>query len=109
MGSGGNGCRAALETVEQIDHPGPPDPAGLFVWEECSRLMKLLDAIGNTPLLELARVAAEVPGLRLYAKAEHKNPGGSVKDRPARSMLLDGIARGLLVPGKTILEATSGN
>jgi cysteine synthase B len=71
--------------------------------------MRLLDAIGNTPLLELARVAADVPGLRLYAKAEHKNPGGSVKDRPARSMLLDGIARGLLVPGKTILEATSGN
>jgi len=71
--------------------------------------MKLLDAIGNTPLLELTRVAAEVPGLRLYAKAEHKNPGGSVKDRPARSMLLDGIARGLLTPGKTILEATSGN
>jgi S-sulfo-L-cysteine synthase (O-acetyl-L-serine-dependent) len=71
--------------------------------------MKLLDAIGNTPLLELTRVAAEVPGLRLYAKAEHKNPGGSVKDRPARAMLLDGIARGLLTPGKTILEATSGN
>ena len=71
--------------------------------------MKLLDAIGNTPLLELARVAREVPGLRLYAKAEHRNPGGSVKDRPARSMLLDGIARGLLASGKTILEATSGN
>jgi S-sulfo-L-cysteine synthase (O-acetyl-L-serine-dependent) len=71
--------------------------------------MKLLDAIGNTPLLELTCVAAEVPGLRLYAKAEHKNPGGSVKDRPARAMLLDGIARGLLTPGKTILEATSGN
>src|SRR6266851_8546655 len=71
--------------------------------------MKLLDAIGNTPLLELTRVAAEVPGLRLYAKAEHKNPGGSVKDRPARAMILDGIDSGLLTPGKTILEATSGN
>jgi cysteine synthase B len=71
--------------------------------------MKLLDAIGNTPLLELTRVAAGVPGLRLYAKAENRNPGGSVKDRPARAMLLDGIARGLLTPGKTILEATSGN
>src|SRR6266568_8557627 len=71
--------------------------------------MKLLDAIGNTPLLELTRVAAEVPGLRLYAKAEHMNPGGSVKDRPARAMLLDGLRRGLLAPGKTILEATSGN
>jgi S-sulfo-L-cysteine synthase (O-acetyl-L-serine-dependent) len=71
--------------------------------------MRLLDAIGNTPLLELVRVARDVPGLRLYAKAEYRNPGGSVKDRPARSMLLDGIARGLLAPGKTILEATSGN
>jgi len=69
----------------------------------------LLEAVGNTPLLELARIAADVPGLRLLAKAEHLNPGGSVKDRPARAMLLDGIARGLLAPGKRILEATSGN
>jgi cysteine synthase B len=71
--------------------------------------MKLLDAVGNTPLLELPRISAEVPGLRLLAKAEHRNPGGSVKDRPARSMIADGIARGLLTEGKTILEATSGN
>jgi len=69
----------------------------------------LLEAVGGTPLLELARIAADVPGLRLLAKAEHLNPGGSVKDRPARAMLLDGIARGLLTPGKRILEATSGN
>jgi cysteine synthase B len=69
----------------------------------------LLDAVGGTPLLELARVARDVPGARLLAKAEHLNPGGSVKDRPARAMLLDGLARGLLAPGKTILEATSGN
>jgi cysteine synthase B len=69
----------------------------------------LLDAVGGTPLLELAHVADDVPGARLLAKAEHLNPGGSVKDRPARAMLLDGLARGLLVPGKTILEATSGN
>jgi cysteine synthase B len=69
----------------------------------------LLEAVGHTPLLELARIAAGVPGLRLLAKAEHLNPGGSVKDRPARAMLLDGIARGLLKPGKRILEATSGN
>ena len=69
----------------------------------------LLDAIGGTPLLELARVSREIPGARVLAKAEHLNPGGSVKDRPARAMLLDGLARGLLAPGKTILEATSGN
>ncbi|HEY3203275.1 MAG TPA: cysteine synthase family protein [Thermoanaerobaculia bacterium] len=71
--------------------------------------MRLLDAVGRTPLLELSRIAAEVPGVRLLAKAEHLNPGGSVKDRPARAMLLDGLARGLLKPGMTILEATSGN
>src|SRR5215831_5389801 len=70
---------------------------------------RLLDAVGNTPLLDLARVARDVPGLRLLAKAEFMNPGGSVKDRPARAMLTDGLARGLLTPGRRILEATSGN
>ena len=69
----------------------------------------LLEAIGKTPLLALSRVARDVRGLRLLAKAEHLNPGGSVKDRPARAMILDGIERGALTPGKTILEATSGN
>jgi cysteine synthase B len=71
--------------------------------------VKLLEAVGNTPLLELSRIARDVAGLRLLAKAEHMNPGGSVKDRPARAMLLDGIERRLLTPGKRILEATSGN
>ncbi len=71
--------------------------------------LTLLEAIGGTPMLRLDRIAADVPGLRLLAKAEHLNPGGSVKDRPARAMILDGIERGLLTPGKTILEATSGN
>jgi S-sulfo-L-cysteine synthase (O-acetyl-L-serine-dependent) len=71
--------------------------------------VRLLGAVGNTPLLDLSRIAQGVPGLRLLAKAEYMNPGGSVKDRPARAMLLDGIERGLLRPGKRILEATSGN
>jgi S-sulfo-L-cysteine synthase (O-acetyl-L-serine-dependent) len=71
--------------------------------------MRLFDAVGRTPLLELSRVAGDVPGLRLLAKAEHLNPGGSVKDRAVRAMLLDGIASGRLAPGKRILEATSGN
>ncbi len=69
----------------------------------------LLEAVGGTPLLELARIGADVPGLRLLAKAEHMNPCGSVKDRPVRAMLLAGIASGKLTAGKTILEATSGN
>jgi cysteine synthase B len=70
---------------------------------------RLLDAVGRTPLLELGRIAADVPGLSLFAKAEHMNPCGSVKDRPVRAMLLAGLASGRLVPGRTILEATSGN
>jgi S-sulfo-L-cysteine synthase (O-acetyl-L-serine-dependent) len=69
----------------------------------------LLESIGRTPLLALTRIARDAPGLTLLAKAEQMNPGGSVKDRPARAMLSDGLRRGLLAPGKTILEATSGN
>ena len=49
------------------------------------------------------------PGVRLYGKLEGFNPGGSVKDRPVLKMIQDGLARGLLVPGKTILDSTSGN
>lgn len=71
--------------------------------------MNVLDAIGRTPLLDLARVGAGLGGARVLAKAEHLNPGGSVKDRPARAMILAGIANGRLAPGRTILEATSGN
>src|SRR5580765_473539 len=73
------------------------------------KAVRLLEAVGGTPLLDLSRLTGDMPGLRLFAKAEHLNPGGSVKDRPVRAMLLDGIERGLLTPGKTILEATSGN
>ncbi len=69
----------------------------------------VLAAIGNTPLVRLTRLAAAAPHVAVYGKAEFLNPGGSVKDRPARAMILDGLARGLLTPGKTILEATSGN
>jgi S-sulfo-L-cysteine synthase (O-acetyl-L-serine-dependent) len=72
----------------------------------------LLDHIGNTPLLRLERfseIAAEFPNAEFYAKAEWFNPGGSVKDRAAYSMIRDGERRGALRPGKVILDATSGN
>jgi cysteine synthase B len=69
----------------------------------------LLDRIGNTPLLQLARVGREFPNVEFGAKAEWFNPGGSVKDRPALSMLQAGLASGALRPGKTIIDATSGN
>jgi len=68
--------------------------------------------IGNTPLLRLSRLPEKYgvnPAVEIYAKAEWFNPGGSVKDRAALHMLRDGERRGLLVPGKTILDATSGN
>ncbi len=69
----------------------------------------LFRAIGGTPLLPLRSVAAHLRGVEVYAKAEHLNPGGSVKDRAARAMLEDALRRGLLPPGRTVLEATSGN
>src|SRR5213594_2333283 len=66
--------------------------------------------IGNTPLLRLRRVARGLPaGVDVLVKAEHLNPGGSVKDRAALAMILDGERSGRLYPGKTILDATSGN
>ena len=69
----------------------------------------LMVNIGNTPLIRLRRLAALPEGVELLAKAEHLNPGGSVKDRAALSMILDAERRGLLHQGKTILDATSGN
>jgi cysteine synthase B len=69
----------------------------------------VVDLVGNTPLLELKRLSSEFPGVEIYAKAEWFNPGGSVKDRPARNMVLEAERAGLLTPGKTLLDATSGN
>ena len=69
----------------------------------------VLDLIGNTPLLSFKRVARSVAPARVYAKAEWYNPGGSVKDRAALSMILDGERRGLLTKDKILIDATSGN
>jgi cysteine synthase B len=69
----------------------------------------LLSTIGRTPLLRLGRIVPDRPGVEIYAKAEFQNPGGSVKDRAARAILEDAEERGLLRPGSTILDATSGN
>jgi cysteine synthase B len=71
--------------------------------------VRLLDRIGNTPLLRFERIVADFPNVEFYAKAEWFNPGGSVKDRPAYSMIREGERTGALRPGKTILDATSGN
>jgi cysteine synthase B len=69
----------------------------------------LLDQIGNTPLLRLAKLDAELPDVEIYAKAEFFNPGGSVKDRAARNMIEDGERTGRLSRGRTLIDATSGN
>lgn len=68
------------------------------------------ELVGNTPLVRIKNLTADLPsGVSVYAKAEFFNPGGSVKDRAALSMVRDGERRGLLRPGKTILDASSGN
>jgi cysteine synthase len=74
--------------------------------------MDVIEAIGNTPLIELKRVARGLPN-RVFVKCEHLNPGGSIKDRTARALILDAEARGVLVPhsdpAMTIIEGTAGN
>jgi cysteine synthase B len=69
----------------------------------------LVEQIGNTPLLRLAKLDAELPGVEIYAKAEFFNPGGSVKDRAARNMIEDGERTGRLSRRRVLIDATSGN
>lgn len=72
---------------------------------------RLLECVGGTPLFKLPCLARELAGrgVEVYAKAEHLNPGGSVKDRAALAMILDGERTGRLTPDKILLDATSGN
>ena len=67
----------------------------------------ILDTIGHTPIVKLRRIAPR--HVQLHVKVEAFNPGGSVKDRLALAIVLDAEAKGLLKPGDTIIEATSGN
>ncbi|HZW04412.1 MAG TPA: pyridoxal-phosphate dependent enzyme [Anaerolineaceae bacterium] len=69
----------------------------------------ILEAVGNTPLIKLNRVTAEACSCMVYAKAEYFNPAGSVKDRVGPAIIADAEAKGLIRPGGTIVEATSGN
>ncbi len=72
------------------------------------RFQNIVESIGNTPLVELPRISPS-PGVRIWAKLEGHNPTGSVKDRVAKSMMDSAEAGGLIEPGQTILEPTSGN
>ncbi|MEC5341231.1 PLP-dependent cysteine synthase family protein [Brenneria populi] len=71
--------------------------------------MNILDLVGNTPLLALNYLSAATSDVAILGKAEFMNPSGSVKDRAAKAMVLDGIARGKLTREKTLVDATSGN
>ena len=74
-------------------------------------LERLVQSVGNTPQVRLRSLEAEAPGVEIWAKLEWFNPGGSVKDRAALSIIQDALARGLLVPGgpRALLDSTSGN
>jgi cysteine synthase B len=77
--------------------------------QRVSQSKSVLQLIGNTPLLSFRRLANSVAPVEVYAKAEWYNPGGSIKDRAAMNMILDGERRGLLTKDKIIVDATSGN
>jgi len=73
-------------------------------------LTSILDLIGNTPMAQIQHITSHLPdNIRIHAKLERFNPGGSVKDRPALWMIRDGLKQGLLDKGKIILDSTSGN
>ncbi len=71
-------------------------------------MASVLDLVGNTPLVEIKKLNPN-PAVRLYAKLEGNNPGGSVKDRPALNMIRSAVERGDIKPGTKLVEATSGN
>jgi cysteine synthase B len=74
------------------------------------KVESILDLIGDTPLLEIQRISEGLPStVKIFAKLEGFNPGGSVKDRPAWRMIQEGLKSGKLYAGKTILDSTSGN
>lgn len=99
-----------LPTVAVPDKPNPKKQQ--IPLAALGKTNSILERIGNTPLVPITRIPCREgipPNVLIFGKAEWFNPGGSVKDRPALSMIEDGESRGLLAPGKTILEATSGN
>ncbi|HWY44775.1 MAG TPA: cysteine synthase family protein [Candidatus Sulfotelmatobacter sp.] len=92
-----------MATTERASTKVESPPIGAVVGQS------VLERIGNTPLLRLERVGSDFPNIQFSAKAEWFNPGGSVKDRPALGMIRAGLNSGKLAPGKTIVDATSGN
>ncbi len=89
--------------MNEVGRRGTPSP------RPREPLDSVVDAIGNTPLVRLRSVASEAPGVSVYLKLEYANPGGSVKDRAAKQMMLDAIKDGRLTKDKTLIDSTSGN
>jgi cysteine synthase B len=101
-----------LNAMPTLQKSGERDAASSEVQLDSGILgSRILDRIGNTPLIRLERLTAHLPAIQILGKAEWANPGGSVKDRAARAIVLDAIARGMLngPGGKSLLDATSGN
>jgi S-sulfo-L-cysteine synthase (O-acetyl-L-serine-dependent) len=86
--------KAKLAAVEPMSLAGPAD---------------VLSLIGNTPMLRFERIGREFPEVELYAKAEWANPGGSVKDRPAKNIILEAERTGAMSKDKVLVDSTSGN
>lgn len=88
----------------------PPAPPKSVRDTTAIQAADVIDEIGGTPLIRLRRVTADLPDrVTVYAKAEHLNPGGSVKDRPALHMIEAGLESGAFHPEQTLIDATSGN
>ena len=90
-------------------HAGQVKDSNVAVQSKAAGSHTVIDRIGNTPLIRIQRLAAELPQVEIYAKAEYFNPGGSVKDRPALNMIQDGERSGMLTPDKVLIDSTSGN
>ena len=84
-------------------------PANDLILKRAASPMEAWELVGNTPLVKLRHLTSHLSGVEIYAKAEWFNPGGSVKDRPALNIILEGERSGQLTPDKILLDATSGN
>jgi cysteine synthase B len=103
-----------MTTIAVSVDDGPTAAEALVQAEQVRRARlrvaeKITDLIGDTPIVRLRSFERDTPGVELWAKCEFMNPGGSVKDRAAYQMISDAIRTGALVPGKTIIDSTSGN
>ena len=95
--------------MAQVSHPiGDSAPTSRSS-QNASSGRRLIERIGNTPLIRVERIAADFPNIELLGKAEWYNPGGSVKDRAAYNIIAEGRRTGKFRPGRTLLDSTSGN